>query len=255
MSLQNYYYSGQGSLLAAERNPLTGAPMGFRRVGNVPELTVDIEVTNFEHKESETGSRGLDLIINRERKGTFNFKIESITLENLAMGLMGDTASVAGATVADEPHIVAAGHRMPLNHPKVSAVVVSTVEATPVVVPALNNYTLDAVNGVIIWDEVPDGIDHGDPYTVDYTYGTYVQVDAFTQSSANERFLRFEGLNTVDDSRVIVDIFRAQFDPLTGYGLINEELASVDMTGAILADPFITAGSGSRFFRQRNFSA
>lgn len=252
MPLQNYYYSGQGSLLSAERDAVTGKAKGFRRVGNVPELTIDIEVTNFEHKESESGARGLDLVINKERKGMFNFKIESITLENLALGLLGSSATVAGASEAAEEHIVRAGARVPLMHPKVSVVVVSDTEVTPNVIPALGNYTLDADNGVILWDEVPTDIADGENYTVDYTYGAYTQVDAFTQSAANERYLRFEGLNTVDDSRVIVDIFRCQFDPLTGYALINEELASVDMTGSILADPFVTVGS--RFFRQRNFT-
>lgn len=251
MALQNYYYSGQGSLLAAERNPTTGAPMGFRRVGNVPELTIDIEVTNFEHKESETGSRGLDLILNKERKGTFSFKMESITLENLALGLMGSVATVAGSTVTDEVMVVREGKRVPLMHPNVSQVTVTLDDGTTPVVAA-GNYTLDAANGVLVWEDTPADVEEDDNVLVSYTYGGYTQMDAFTQSSANERYLRFEGLNTVDDSHVIVDMFRCQFDPLTGYGLINEELAQVDVTGSLLADPFVTVGS--RFFRQRNFA-
>ena len=253
MSLKNYYYSVQGSLMAANRDPLTGKPMGFSRIGNVPELTLDIEVTNFEHKESETGARGLDLIINKERKGKFTFKMESITLENLALGLMGSSAPVAGGTVAAETLKVYLGLRTPLAHPKVSAVTI-TEGATPLV--AGTDYTLDAENGVIIWPETATtNVAQGDEVTVAYTYGGYDRLDAFTQSSANERYLRFEGLNTVDDSRVIVDLYRCQFDPLTGYGLINEELAQVDVTGSLLADPFITGVGKSRFFVQRNIAA
>jgi hypothetical protein len=252
MALTNYYYSGQGSLYAAVRNSTTGKPEGFTRIGNVPELSLDIEVSNFEHKESETGARGLDLIINKERKGKFTFKIESITLENLALGLMGSTSAITGATVSDEAHKVYLGKRSALAHPDVSAVTI-TAGVTPLV--AGTDYTLDAKNGAIIWpDTATTNATEGAAVTVDYTYGGYTRLDAFTQSNANERYLRFEGLNTVDDSIVIVDLYRCQFDPLTGYGLINEELASVDITGSLLADPFIT-GNGSRFFVQRNVAA
>lgn len=253
MALQNYYYSGQGSLLAAQRDPVTGKPMGFERIGNVPELTIDIEVTNFEHKESETGARGLDLIINKERKGKFTFKMESITLENLALGLMGAASTVAGGTVSGESVKVYLGLRTPLEHPDVTITSI-TIDATPLVEGT--DYTLDAANGVIIWpDTATTNVAAGDVATVAYTYGGYDRLDAFTQSSANERYLRFEGLNTVDDSRVIVDLYRCQFDPLTGYGLINEELAQVDVTGFLLADPFITAAGKSKFFIQRNIAA
>lgn len=253
MALTNYYYSGQGSLMAAVRDPLTGKPMGFERIGNVPELTLDIEVTNFEHKESETGARGLDLIINKERKGKFSFKIESITLKNLALGLMGASSTVAGGSVTDENVKVYLGMRTPLAHPDVSAVSI-TIDATPLVEGT--DYTLDAANGVIIWPAAATAnVTAGDTAVVDYTYGGYEQLDAFTQSNANERYLRFEGLNTVDDSRVIVDLYRCQFDPLTGYGLINEELAQIDVTGSLLADPFITASGKSKFFIQRNIAA
>jgi hypothetical protein len=253
MALTNYYYSGQGSLMAAVRDAVTGKPKGFERIGNVPELSIDIEVTNFEHKESETGARGLDLIINKERKGKFTFKMESITLDNLALGLMGTSAAVAGAPVSDEPHKVYLGKRVPLAHPDVSAVTV-TVGVTPMILGT--DYTLDLKNGVIIWPAVAtaNAVENAD-VVVDYTYGGYNRLDAFTQSSANERYLRFEGLNTVDDSLVIVDMYRCQFDPLTGYGLINEELASVDVSGSLLSDPFITTPGASKFFIQRNFTA
>lgn len=251
MALENRYYSGQGSLMAAERDAVTGKPKGFSRIGNVPELSLDIEVSNFEHKESETGARGLDVIINKERKGKFSFKIESITLANLALGLMGTSSTVTGASVTSEAHKVYLGKRSPLAHPKVSAVTI-TSGVTPLVLDT--DYTLDTKNGVIIWPATATTeATEGAEVTVAYTFAGYERLDAFTQSNANERFLRFEGLNTVDDSLVIVDLFRCQFDPLTGYGLINEELASVDITGSLLSDPFIT--SGSKFFTQKNVAS
>ena len=58
--ISNQYYSGQGSVLVATKNVTTGEPEGFIPVGNVSALTLSIETTVFEHKESCTGTRGID---------------------------------------------------------------------------------------------------------------------------------------------------------------------------------------------------
>lgn len=257
--MQNYYYSGQGSLYAAERDPTTGKAKGFVRVGNVPELTMDIEVTKFEHKESESGNRLVDLTLTKEKKGKFKFKLESLTLENLAMGLYGEAATIAGATVVAENvdiFTLPAGKRFALAHPDVSSVVVKDVTDTTTYV--LNtDYTLDAKNGTItpitggaiaLAAAATDIVLH-----VGYTYAAYTNMEAFTSAVSPQRWLRFEGLNTVDGTRVIIDMYKAQFDPLTNYGLIVEDIASIDMSGDLLADSLVV--SGSQFFRQRNIGA
>lgn len=251
--MANYYYSGQGSLFVAERDAVTGKPKGFIPVGNVPELSIDIEVTNFEHKESESGNRLVDLVINKEKKGKFSFKLENLSLENLALGLWGETVAVAGGTVVDEVIAIPTGgkgRKYDLAHLKVSAVTVED-DTGVTTYAAGTDYVLDAENGAIT---IPSGstIAAGANIKVSYTYAGYTRLDAFTNTVAPERYLRFEGINTVDGSRVVVDIFRAQFDPLTGYGLLNEELGSVDMKGSILADSLRV--TGSRFFTQRKAS-
>jgi hypothetical protein len=163
---------------------------------------------------------------------------------------------VTGSTVTDEVVTVAAAgldQKYALAHPGVTSVVVKDDVAgapgtTTYVVDT--DYTVDAVNGAIT-PLSTGAITAAEVLHVAYTFASYTQMDAFMSSAAPERWLRFEGLNTVDDSKVVIDIFKAQFDPLTGYGLLNEDLASVDMKGTILADPLRT--SGSKFFRQRNF--
>lgn len=257
--MANYYYSGQGSLLMAERDPVTGQPRGFLRVGNVPELTLNIEVTKFEHKESESGARLVDLSLVTEKKGTFEFTLENLILDNLAMGLWGDLAVVASGTVATgSPEDVKldkfkAGALYALNHPKVSALVLKDSTGTTTY-DAGDDYILDPANGTI---EIVAGgaiatatASAGVTLKAEYAYAEHARVDAFTKASAPERWLRFQGINTIDDSRVIVDLFRAQFDPLTDYGLINEELGSVTLGGTLLADA--TRITGSKFFSQRN---
>lgn len=248
--MSNYYYSGQGSLYIAKRD-VTGKPLGFIPIGNVPELTIDIEVSKFEHKESESGSRLLDLTIVKEKKGKFKMKVENISLDNLALGLYGEQANVVGATVTDEEVKFYKGKRMPLAHPNVSAVVVKDVTETTTYVLG-TDYTVDAKNGVLIFPASGSLIAEAAVLNVAYTYGAYSNLEAFTSAESPERWLRFEGLNTVDGSHVVIDCYRAQFDPLTGYALINEEIAALDMGGSLLADALVV--SGSKFFRQRNIA-
>lgn len=252
MANPKHYYSGQGSLMMAERDATTGKPKGFVKIGNIPELTLDIEVDKFEHKESESGSRALDLTFTKEKKGKFKFKLESLSIDNLALGLYGTAANVAAGTVTGEVVTAYSGKIVTLAHPDVSSVVVKDEATGLITYTAGEDYVLNASHGSLEIVSAADGgtiVDAAD-LTINYSHGAYSKMDAFTQASSPERYLRFEGLNTIDDQPVVLELFRAQFDPLTGYGLINEELGAVDVSGSLLLDDLIT--SGSKFFRQIN---
>ena len=310
---QNYYYSGQGSVYVAQRNA-AGNPLGFRQIGNVPSLELSIDVTKFEHKESCTGQRAIDLTIVQEKNGTFTVNMESISAKNLALAAWGTSGLVAGAAVTtgsivvDDPDLryhVGDVNLDPdvvitLENPAAvgaAAWVATTAYAVgDTVIPVVANdrfyyvatsnagtsagteptwpvVTGDTVvDGTVTWTDgglivlVEDthfsvdsifgmvaflsaaGVVSGSTYTVGYTHLGYVNVDALTETS-QERWLRFEGLNTIDGQQVIVDLFRASFDPLQGYGLINEEIAAMEVSGNILLDPQRPAGQ--QFFRQQ----
>lgn len=113
------------------------------------------------------------------------------------------------------------------------------------------DFSVDYANGVV---NVLNALDilADDPVVVGYTFLDYVNVDALTLTS-QERWLRFEGLNTVDNKEVVVDIYKASFDPLQGYALINEEIAQIELNGNVLFDSL--QPGDSKFFRQRYVSA
>lgn len=253
--MANYYYSGQGSLYAGARTA-TGGPAGLLPLGNIPELTLNIETTKFEHKESESGNRLIDLTLVQEKKGTIEFTLENLNIENMALGLWGTSAVVAGGTESADaftiPGTATAGMRFPLKHPGVTNTVTDSGGAPGPLVQG-TDFTLDAANGTIELTAAGVTKIAGSDYSFSggYDYDGYDKVDAFTEVSAPERYLRFEGLNTVDNTRVLIDVFKAQFDPLTGYGLINEEVGSVSMVGNLLADSLQPQGQ-SQFFRQVN---
>jgi len=250
---QSYYYSGQGRLLVGDRNPTTGEVSNFIHVGNVTALSIDITIDKFEHKESQSGNRSIDLTIIKEKKATIKFTAESLSFNNLALGLYGEHATVTGDDVEDEPHKYTAGGVVALLHPNVSAVVVKTganVGAATVV----NNteYTVDAEFGTITPKAGTTAFTGANVY-VTYTYGDYKLLDAFTKAFPDEKCFRFEGLNTVNGDAVLTIAPRVALDPLTGFQLINEELGSAEFNGNILQDTFIA--EGSQFFTQRIIAA
>lgn len=271
----NYYYSGQGSLYAAERNA-DGTPKGFIKINNVPTLEISVEVTKFEHKESESGQRAVDLTIIQEKKGTFSMTLESLNLENLAMAFWGAYAKQTGAAQTDvvitaNVHADTYDYMVPVidNTGKaylgLSSVVVGD-DATPTTTYEFGtsesdanskNGWVDATNGsLVIFNTAKQtskgaaaNITDGQDLYLDFTDTTSGVVEAFTTTSL-ERWIRFQGLNTIDNEPVVIDMYKASLDPLQNYGLINEELASLDVSGSLLYDS-LQPGT-SKFFRQIN---
>lgn len=244
------YYSGQGKLLVATRSA-GGVPQGFVEVGNVPKLTIDITVDKFEHKESTTGNRLVDLTIIKQKTGKYSFTLDDLNMDNLALITYGSYATVAGGSAVNEVITAYTSKKTPTLYPNISAVTVTHSSGSPTYTVS-TDYTIDSTNGGIT--AVSGGaITNAQSIKVSYTYGAHKKLDAFTTGSAPERWLRFEGLNTADGTKVIVNLFKARFDPLSGYDLINDELAAVTINGDLLADD--TKTSGSQFFNQINFAA
>lgn len=252
------YYSGQGRLYYGVRDS-SGNPTSLIPFGNVPSLETAIEVTKFEHKESQSGSRAIDLSIVQEKKGTFTFTVEELSLANIALGFWGDVVDVSAGTAVTATITAKLGYKVPIRGRNNLTSVVITDNATGLITyefgatenaAGSKNGYYDAVYGTVyVFPTATQtsrgaaaNITEGQLLDVDFNSGAVQRVEAFTVSS-QERFLRFEGLNTIDDSPVMIEIPKASFDPLTGYNLINEELGSFELNGNMLFDELQTSGS------------
>lgn len=250
------YYSGQGKVYVATRDA-EGNPGGFRWLGNVPSLELSIETDKFEHKESYTGNRAIDVTVVTETKASLTFTIEDFDTENLALGLYGSNTVVGGGTVTAEIlYNVGLGKPSRLIHPNgvtVAVGAVTTVGGGVTYVESTdgtnNDYTVDATNGTIT-PTIGGAIVEGSDIEIDYVHTEYTRTDVFTTTSS-EVWLRFEGLSTLDSGQTtLIDAYRVAIDPMSGYQLINDEIGSAEMTGSILADT--TRATGNQFFQQIN---
>lgn len=256
--MANYYYSGQGSLYVGTRNVSTGRPEGLVAVGNVPTLEISIEVEKFEHKESETGNRTVDLTIIQEQNATFNMVMESFSTRNLALAFFGTESEVTGAAVVGENQTLyqpgdatdADPYKTPLDHINLNdAIPVVLTDSLLASMTEGVDFEVDYLNGSI-WPLAGwTGAALPDVITIGYTHLGYPQMSAFTQTTV-EKYLRFEGINTVNDDAVVVDLFRAELDPTQAWPLINDEVGQLTINGTILQD-VLNAGTGSEFFTER----
>lgn len=252
---QSLYYSGQGQVIFGERDATTGRPISAFAIGNAPALEIQISTTQVDHKESQSGQRATDLTLVTEKSATFNLTIESLNLKNLAAAFYGDVTSEAAGDVTAEPlrRVASDTGLLILMHAQVSDVVLHTTDATPAVVPT-SAYFLDSDFGTLQLDLTAQvggkALSTYTNFTVDYSYEAAERLDALTVVAPPERYVRFQGINTVDDQLCLVTIPRAQFQPLQSLPLINDEVAQVEMTATILPDSLITDG-GSRYYRQQ----
>jgi len=246
--VENQYFSGQGAILVGDRDAVTGLPLGLRPVGNVSALTLGVETTTFEHKDSCTGVRGIDLEIVQEINATMTMTMESLFKENLALALYGTSNEVAGATVSDEAVLGYHDLWSPLANIQVSAVVVTDVGASTTFVEN-TDYVVNSVSGTI--KVLSTGsITDGELLEVDYTFVTQENIEAVTTGTPPIKVVRFEGLNTADTNKpVVIDIYKASMQPLAELALIQDEVAQMEIESKLLSDALKT--SGSKYFRVR----
>lgn len=247
----NQYFSGQGALLLAERD-VSGNPTGFRPVGNVSALTLGVETTTFEHKESCSGVRGIDLEITQEVNATLAFTMESLDKDNLALALYGTGAALTGASVTDETitgyHDLWTG----LNNIKVSTVVIRDAATGLVTYVEGTDYEVNLEAGAI---KVLSGggIADAEALFADYDFATQDEVQGVLSGTPPIRWARFEGLNTADANKpVVIDVYKASMQPLAELALIQDEVAQMEVEAKVLSDA--QRASGSKYFRIRKIA-
>jgi len=255
---ESTYYSGQGVVLLGDRDPATGKGDGFYAVGNVSALSVAIATSVIEHKESQSGARGIDLRLTTEIKATMTMTLENYDPRNLALALRGNSATVASGTVTDEALVFSPGLISPMVRSGVSALTVSK-GVTPLILFVAGtateadgewDYKVNLNAGSIQWAPVPKtaALVLGDDLLADYSYSAQKTVGALT-AAASEKYVRFEGLNTADGNKsVVVEAFRFLTDPLQELSLISDDIQSFALEGSVLLDAL--QPGVSKYFRQ-----
>lgn len=230
-------FSLQGSLYSAVRNTTTGKPGKRTWLGNASTATLAINVNKSDKTESFSGTRGLYGSLVTSKGGTLNLTLDEFLPENLALGLHSTPVSVAAGAVAAEslPTGLVAGDEVQLDQRFVSSLVLTDSNATPVTLEAGVHYELVSAAGGIL--RVLDPTPLTQPFKAAYSYADATSLAIFANVTPPERWIFFDGVNTVTGEKVILDLYRVQFDPVSDFGLIHEDWGGLSLTGTLLVDP------------------
>ena len=223
-------FSFQGKIWLAIRNA-QGQYQKQVWVGNAPSLQLQLQTETTDKMESYSGNRNQIGRLDRGKTATISMTLDEWTPANLAMGFYGEQITIATSTVTDEalPTGLVAGEVVRLAYPFVSDVVLEA-NATPLVEGT--DYRIESENAGLI--EIL--ADQAGPVTADYQYAAASAVTMFT-TRPEERWLLLDGINTDNNERVILELYRCKFNPFGQIDLITDEYGNLPIEGSVLFDP------------------
>ena len=227
-SLQGYVHIGA--------RLVTGKPGVLPWVGNAPECKLALKTATTDKNESYSGSRLQIGRLQRDKTATITLSLDEFSLANLAMGLYGDVTNIVSGTVTAEPLPpgLVAGDSVKLDNPFVTSVVIHDSAVAPVLVDASKYRVERAGRGGLI--TMLDVTGFTQPFTADYSYASKNNLAMFS-AAPKQRYFMLDGVNTEDDTPVIVELYKVQFDPISEAPLINPDYGTLQMVGSALADP------------------
>lgn len=227
------YFSFQGEVWLGKRDT-SGNVIELNFMGNVPEFEINLSVDKTEHIEDFTGERTTDSVLIKAKKADISLSSEELLLENLSLGLYGVSSDIAAGTVTDWafPITAAAGATGLLPHQMISSLVLKdSTPTTPQTLEAGVDYEADLTYGSVKFLDVTDLTQ---PIKASYSHGKVAKMAIFG-TNAPERWIRFKGVNTLNDKKVLVDLYRVSFDP-GSLSLIAREYGKFPLKGQLLGD-------------------
>lgn len=238
---KNQYFKGRGTAKLAMLDA-DGVPLGYRRVGNCPEMKLEATVETSEHEESESGYDLTDLKFTTKKKLKVTFTLEDLSEENLALAMHGaitkDEGTGAFTKTLTGPFIAGLGYKFGNVGYKITTITDS--DSVPTVIPA-SDYTVDA-DGTVAFN---DPSAYTAPFLVEGTKAASTSI-SLLGASAPIVALLINGMNTLDNNApLVVSLSRLYIDPASGgIDLFGKEIGKLQITGECLYDPNDVTGTG-----------
>lgn len=227
------YFSGQGKILIAKIDAVTGKPGAYREIGNVPEFSIEMDSDQVDHFEAMSGARTKDAVLVRSKSLTFTGQLEDWTDQNIAWATNGRLKSITGGAKTGEvaPLDLVAGSVWALKGQKVTSVVITDSTGSPVTVDSAD-YTVNEDFGTITMVDVTG---YTQPFKAAYTDGNTKAV-TFLSDDSQKYALRFQGINTVNQQKVLIELYITQKSPTGTVPFIQEDFGQISLQGEALSD-------------------
>lgn len=227
-------FSLQGYIKIGKRLP-NGKPGPLFWAGNVPEATLDLSVENATKAESFTGGRGPYGKMKTGQTARFTGTFDEWLVPVLALQLHSRSVETDTGTVTGEvfPPGLVVGDQIRLDHPYVSDLVITDASGTPAEV-AEDDFRLVGHNDAVV--ELLGLGSYEQPFSAAYAHAAYTSLEFFSEQP-EEVYVVGDFINTETGASLIIDMYRASFDPVANLGLIHAEYGSLPFGADILLDP------------------
>ncbi|MFU8924898.1 hypothetical protein [Acinetobacter puyangensis] len=225
-------FSRQGALYLAEN--LGNGRMGTARwIGDTGAVTLSISEDQETRKENYTGQRGTSVVLRTGLEMTLELNVRYADAENLALALHGTTKTKAAGSVTAEafPADLEAGSYVALDHGGVSNLVLTDLSGQNLLEGT--QYRLQSSYGGMIEILELNGVTQ--PINAAYSYAGSKNLSVLTKTP-KPMYLLMDCINTVDESRERLHIYKVQFSPVASMGLIDEALGELTLSGKCLSD-------------------
>lgn len=228
MAVTQEYLSLQGSSHLAKN--IDGKPVAMRELGNQTSVQLKISTDTFDIKESKTGKRGTVKTITKERNIELEMKLDEQKREDIALAFQAEPIKTDGKPVVDEPiTTLKAGQEAKLGGFNLSELTVKdSASGGAVTLEKGVHYDADLQAGTIkLLKE--DGITQ--PLLASYTVGATESSVFFSLPDGADYYYLFKGINSLDNRRVMVELWNFQPKVESTLDLINDELGEITIKG------------------------
>jgi hypothetical protein len=235
------YYNGQGYVDIAVAT--AGSPGKARWTGNVTSFKITPEESKYEHKESYSGLKSIDLTYRTELKLPIEITLEQVDLNNFYMFFNGEAVAQSGGSVTNETlegsTTIAVGDVFYLDSVDVSSLVITDSTGTPKTLTSGTNYSANLKTGRVEILDITTGGAFTGPLKAAYTAAAETKVKLFTDTP-DEYWIYFSGVNTAVTGSPACrgEFYRVKFSPAE-LSMITDGDAPQQfvLRGDCLADP------------------
>ena len=225
-----------GDLYFSVLDDVTGEGEGFIPIGNATKFEIQVGTNKKERISKGRGnySSALDTVY-LKKSATLKIVVDDLDTDNLALAFLGskvDDLVVAGSIAGEAATAVVLDKSISLAKDAVSNVVVKDVTLATTYVLG-TDYTINEELGFVT--PITGGaITALDVLSIDYDYQAVSQsiVQGGTENSITVA-LRLVGENLVDNSKIVVDVWKSKLAPTNAIDFLSENFANIQLDASL----------------------
>ncbi|MGP5518017.1 hypothetical protein ACTXNA_07215 [Psychrobacter celer] len=206
----------------------------LRELGNQTQLKLSIESDKMEKYETKTGKRQKVFEMTKTRGVNLEMVLDEQKREDIALAFQAQMNSTQAESVADSiiGDTLEVGDVVKLDGFNLTDITLTDNADTPAVLG--QHYEVDAKYGTI---KILDLDTLVQPLKASYMTGETETTVLFTLPDDAEYYMLFEGINSTNDKRLALELWRFKPEVQGEMDFINEETGEISINGSALADP------------------